>query len=229
MPAAPAYEIVVGVVSFLLTVMVLLYLIGDNPAFRVAVYVFVGVAAGYAGAVAWHQVLKPHLITPLLNGNWGDRVLAVIPLVLGVMLLMKLSQRTARLGNPAIAFLVGAGAAVAIGGAVLGTLFPQTEAAINVFDLSGVGAGAAWWERLFTGLFMLVGTLATLVYFHFGAKSTPGGPQRSKLVEALAWIGQGFIAITFGVLFAGVFAAALTALIERVNFLLAFVEFIFKR
>lgn len=225
MPAAPAYEIVVGVVSFLLTVMILLYLIGDTPAFRVAVYVFVGVAAGYAGAVAWHQVLKPQLITPLLNGSWGDRVLAVIPLVLGVMLLMKLSQRTARLGNPAIAFLVGVGAAVAIGGAVLGTLFPQTEAAINVFDLSG--AGDAWGERLFAGLFMLVGTLATLFYFHFGAKPTPGGPQRSKLVEALAWIGQGFIAITFGVLFAGVFAAALTALIERINFLIDFVKSIF--
>jgi len=52
---------------------------------------------------------------------------------------------------------------------------------------------------------MLVGTITTLVYFHFGAKATAGGPQRSKLVIWLGWIGQVFIAITLGVLFAGVF------------------------
>ena len=66
---------------------------------------------------------------------------------------------------------------------------------------------------------MLVGTITTLVYFHFGAKATAGGPQRSKLVIWLGWIGQVFIAITLGVLFAGVIAAALTALIERMNFI----------
>ena len=66
---------------------------------------------------------------------------------------------------------------------------------------------------------MLVGTVTTLVYFHFGAKATAGGPQRSQLVIWLGWIGQVFIAITLGVLFAGVFAAAMTALIERLNFI----------
>ena len=66
---------------------------------------------------------------------------------------------------------------------------------------------------------MLVGTITTLVYFHFGAKATAGGPQRSKLVIWLGWIGQIFIAITLGVLFASVLAAALTALIERLNFI----------
>jgi hypothetical protein len=69
---------------------------------------------------------------------------------------------------------------------------------------------------------MLVGTITTLVYFHFGARSTPDGPQRSKLVIVLGWIGQIFIAITLGVLFAGVFAAAMTALIERLNFIWSF-------
>ena len=69
---------------------------------------------------------------------------------------------------------------------------------------------------------MLVGTVTTLAYFHFGAKATANGPQRSKLVTMLSWVGQVFIAITFGVLFAGVFTAAMTALIERLNFLITF-------
>ena len=74
---------------------------------------------------------------------------------------------------------------------------------------------------------MLLGTITTLVYFHFGAKSTPDGPQRSRLVIVLGWIGQVFIAITLGVLFAGVFAASMTALIERLNFIWSFLAKLF--
>ena len=215
-------DLITGGISFLLTLMILNYLIGDNPAFRVAVYIFIGVSAGYAASVAWHQVLYPLLIVPLISGSLANRLLSVVPLVMGLLLLFKLSPRTSRLGTPSMAFLVGVGAAVAIGGAVLGTLFPQTWAAIKVFSLSS--AGQYWLENLSEGIVMLVGTVATLAYFHFGAKATANGPQRGKLVNGLSWVGQIFIAITFGVLFAGVFVAAMTALIERLNFIITFLS-----
>ena len=211
-------NLITGGISFLLTLMVLSYLIGDNPAFRVAVYIFIGVSAGYAAAVAWHQVLYPRLIVPLISGS----LLTIVPLVLGLLLLLKLSPRVARLGTPSMAFLVGVGAAVAVGGAVMGTLLPQTWASMNVLNLSD--AGQYWLEHLGEGIVMLVGTVTTLVYFHFGAKATATGPQRGKLVSGLSWVGQGFIAITFGVLFAGVLVAAMTALIERLNFIIIFLS-----
>jgi len=220
MPVTISADLITGIVSFLLTLMILSYLIEDNPAFRVAVYIFVGVSAGYAAAVTWWQVLSPRVIVPLLNGGLTERVLALVALILGILLLMKLSPRTARLGSPSVAYLVGVGAAVAVGGAVMGTLFPQIQASIGVLDMSN--AGQYLGERLSFGILMLIGTVTTLVYFHFGAKSTPGGPQRSKLVVVLGWIGQIFIAITFGVLFAGVLTAALVALIERLNFIRTF-------
>jgi len=53
--------------AFLVTVVILSYLIGDNPVFRIAVHVFVGVAAGYVAAVAWWQVLLPDLMLPLVT------------------------------------------------------------------------------------------------------------------------------------------------------------------
>jgi hypothetical protein len=221
MPAALSADLVTGIVSFLLTLMILSYLIGDNPVFRVAVYIFVGVSAGYAAAVTWWQVLFPRLMQPLFTGSVTGRLLSVFALILGVLLLMKLSPRTAALGNPSIAFLVGVSAAVAVCGAVLGTILPQTQASINLFNLSS--AGKNWLERLFFGAIILVGTITTLVYFHFGARSTPDGPQRNKLVVILGWIGQVFIGITLGVLFAGVLVAAFTALIERLNFIWSFI------
>jgi hypothetical protein len=220
MPVTFSADLIAGIVSFLLTLMILSYLIGDNPAFRVAVYIFVGVSAGYAAVITWWQVLSPRIVDPLLNGGFSERVLALVAFILGALLLMKLSPRTTRLGNPSIAFMVGVGAAVAVGGAVMGTLFPQILASISVFDISN--AGQYFGERLFFGVFMLIGTMTTLVYFHFGAKPTPGGPRRGKLVTVLSWIGQIFIAITLGVLFAGVFTAAMMALIERLNFIWTF-------
>jgi hypothetical protein len=225
MPAvfsANLVDLVTGGISFLLTLMVLSYLIGDNPVFRIAIYIFIGVSAGYVAAVAWHQVLYPRLILPLFSASRGERLLLIIPLVLGLLLLFKLSSRTASLGSLPMAFLVGVGAAVAIGGAVMGTLLPQTQASMNAFNLST--AGQYQLEHLGEGIVMLIGTVTALAYFHFGAKATASGPRRGKLVGIISWVGQIFIAITFGVLFAGVFMAALTALIERLNFIITFLS-----
>ncbi|MFH1524460.1 MAG: hypothetical protein ABIF04_05810 [Chloroflexota bacterium] len=220
MPVTISVNLITGIVSFLLTLMILSYLIGDNPAFRVAVYIFVGVSAGYAAAVTWWQVLSPKVIVPLLNGGLTERVLALVALILGILLLMKLSPRTARLGSPSVAYLVGVGAAVAIGGAVMGTLLPQVQASFGAFDVSSTSQSLG--EQLSFGILMLIGTVTTLIYFHFGAKSTPGGPRRSMLVVILSLVGQIFIAITLGALFAGVLTAALVAFIERLNFIWTF-------
>jgi hypothetical protein len=189
-------ELLLGMVSFLLTVMILSYLLGDNPAFRIAVYLFIGVSAGYAGAVAWHQVIYPRLILPILSGSVLERGLAVFPLLGGVLLLMKISPRTARLGNLPLAFLVGVGAAVAVGGSILGTIFPQAQAAMGAFSASRLAN-----NRL---------------------KYLSEGPRRLRLVRILGRVGQVFVAITLGVIFAGVFTAAMTAWIERMNSILVF-------
>ena len=223
MPFSLSVDLVTGLVAFLLTIMVLSYLIGDNPFFRLAIYIFIGVAAGYAGAVAWHQVLWPKLFRPIIFGTLLERLLAIIPLILGILLLSKLSPRAARLGNPAMAYLVGVGSAVAIGGAVLGTIFPQTLATVDSFYPVSIGLA----ERVFEGSIVLVGAITTLVYFHFGARGTAAGPQRGRLIKALSWVGQVFIGITLGAIFAGVYAAAMTALVERIYFLWTFVSSIF--
>jgi hypothetical protein len=214
-------NLITGLLSFFFTIAILSYLIGDNPLFKLSIHIFVGVSAGYAAAATWHSILKPKLIEPLLIGNNQQRLLLVVPLVLCVLLLTKLSPRAARLGNPAMAFLVGTGAAVTILGAVYGTLIPQTVASINLF---GIGTGSLFFERLFEGLIFLVGTICTLAYFHFGARPAPSGPRRSKLVVGMAWVGKIFIVITLAVLFAGAYVAALTAMIERINSLWVFLR-----
>jgi len=214
-------NLVPALIGFLLTVMVLSYLFGDNLLFRFAIHVFVGVSAGYVAVIAFYQVILPYLVIPLWKGPLtAEKGLLLIPLILSALMLMKISPRLGWLGGPAVGYLVGVSAAVVIGGAVLGTIFPQTGAAIQPFDIIH---NEAPFQSLFNGIVMLVGTITTLAYFHFGARrQADGSTRRNRLVETLAWIGQLFVALTFGALFAGVYAAALTALIERMDSLIQF-------
>jgi len=207
-------DLISGLIAFLLTLFVLSYLINDNFLFRAATYIFVGVSAGYVAAVAWHQVLAPQLLQPILSGSGDEKIRAYIALVLVFLLLFKAIPPLSKLGTPSMAFMVGVGAAVAVGGAVTGTLFPQMLAAINIFEI-----------QVFEGIVMLIGTISTLIYFQFRAKRGDDGQyRRNPIINIIAIIGKVFIAITFGVLFAGVYSAALTAFIERLDFLSTFIS-----
>jgi hypothetical protein len=218
-------DFLAAVVGFILTLMIFSYLIGDNPLFRIALYVFIGVASGYAAAVVWYYVLLPKLFRPLQTGDPNQLILAIIPLILCISLLAKLAPRTSWIGNFAMAILVGVGAATAVGGAVLGTLIPQAQASINALDFRSAGSGPEAFFKLVEGFVMLVGTVFTLGYFQFTAGRSPDGtPKRHVILEGIASIGRIFIAITFGVLFAGVYMAALTAMIERLGAVVNFVR-----
>jgi hypothetical protein len=215
-------DLIWTIVGFILTLMVFSYLFGDNPLFRLTTYLFIGVTAGFSAVMVIYHVLMPRLLFPLLEDPLGPQTwVVIVPLILGMLLLMKLSPHLARAGEISMAYLVGVGAAVMIGGAVIGTLFTQSAATVNMFDFDlGAQFGQTLFMRLLEGGIFLAGTIGTLIYFQFGARLRPGlPPQRPRIVTILSSIGQVFIAITLGALFAGVFATALTALIDRVGFL----------
>jgi hypothetical protein len=218
----PSVDLIWTLIGFFLTLLVFSYIFGDNPVFRLVSYIFVGVIAGYGVILAFYQVLLPRLVFPLLSGSLDQRLLAGIGLILSLLLLAKLVPRLSSLGNISMAYLVGAGAAVAIGGALIGTLFGQTLGTFSLFDFQlGANQGRNPFAQLFEGLILLAGIITTLAYFHFGTVNKP--EQESKrlpFIEALGRVGQVFIAITLGALFAGVFSASVAALIDRLDFIL---------
>ena len=202
-----------GLAGLVFTLMIFSYAIGDNFLFRLALYIFTGVSAGYIASVAWWQVLLPKLIYPMLTGSTEEAVLLIFPLVGILMILMKVSPRLSGIGRFAMAFIVGAGAAVSIAGALSGTLVPQVQGTIDAFSPS-----LGFLAIMINGLAVLLGTALTLIYFHFGAHvRTDGSVHRLGIIEILASLGRFFIGVTLGVVFAGIYGAALTALIERIS------------
>lgn len=212
--------------GFVLTLLVFSYLIGDNPLFRITLHMFIGVSAGFAAVIVIYNVILPRLIEPIFVSNRGEQLLALFPLILAGLLITKISPRFAFIGNLPMSYLVGVSAAVAIGGAVTGTLIPQVLASMNLLDVQASQAfDANVGLRILNGVIILVGTLASLAYFQFGKLS--GSPQRNQFqtwMEGIGKIGQIFIAIMFGFLFAGIFSAALTAFIGQVISSLDFIR-----
>ena len=213
-------EVISGFIGLILTLLVFSYLIGDNPLFRFTIYLFIGVSSGYAAFAVWNYVLWPKLFSQLMTTD--QLLLLLVPLVLSLSLLAKLSPRTSWIGSFAMAVLVGVGAATAVGGALFGTMIPQAQAAMNSFDM-GSATGSAVLVKLFEGTVMFFGTILTLAAFHFTVQRAPdGSAKKNGFLDGLGKAGRVFISITLGVLFAGVYMAALTAMIERLSSVITF-------
>jgi hypothetical protein len=132
-------------------------------------------------------------------------------------------------GRVPLAFLAGLTAAVTVGGAVFGTIIPQLRAVVNAFDPAGwYQTPVVPWLRMAEAVVMLVGVLGTLSYFHFGRRRGDQKDQtqvRPLFFEGLAKVGEVFIGIALGTVFAGVFSTALQAMIDR---LLLIGEFVMR-
>ena len=65
---------------------------GDNGMARLAQYLLVGSALGYAAVLAWQEVLRPRLFAPLQSAPADWRIW--LPLLLGMLLLIAGAERT---------------------------------------------------------------------------------------------------------------------------------------
>jgi hypothetical protein len=221
-------DLIAGWVSLVLTLMVFSYLLGDNILYRLALHVLIGAAAGYAAIVAAESVIVPWLDDTLLVER-GDRDLATVtalrvvgtvPLLVGTLLLFKISRRLAPIGDLGLSFLIGVGVAVAIVGAVAGTIVPLAREA-------GEAVGGDQPHLAGTdGLVILVGVICTLIYFQYLAIRRGGVVQRPRWLQVPGLVGQFFVTITLGALYAG---AILTSLAVFSDVIRAQLEFVLDR
>ena len=210
------------IIAAVLTLMVWSYVLGDNPAFRIAEHLLAGTAIGFAVVVAWFNVVGPVFFQ---DGRLQPTRWSVIPLVLCLLLMAKVNPAWASVGNVAVAFLVGVGAALAVGGALFGTLWPQTLATANLaLKTSGTSdaplpllSDSLFWQNLA----VLIGTIGTFFYFTF--ESRPRGALagfRDMFTRFWSGVGHWVIIITLGALFANTAMSRFTLLIGRVQWLL---------
>ena len=71
-------------IASLLTLCILSFLYKDNPFYKFAEHLFIGVSAAYWAAYYYHNILLPNLVQPLFRQG---ELLFIIPLALGIMML----------------------------------------------------------------------------------------------------------------------------------------------
>ncbi len=190
--------------GLVLTLFVFSYVFKDNPLYKFAVHLLVGVSAAFASVIVVGEVIVP-VFKKLVDGpvNLGS-LLWLIPIALGALLLLKAVPNLAWIGNSSMAVLIGIGASVALAGAITGTLLPQVVA------------------RYRNGLFGLVGallTISTLAYFVFTARlEKQSNTVVAKGYEYVRLVGRAVITITLAAVFAGLLATSTVLLTERIGF-----------
>lgn len=191
------------IIAGLLTLAILTFLYRDNPLYRFAESLLIGVSIGYTLVITWSTTLVDILLAPLY---YQGRVALVIPLVLGLLMFSRFHPRFSRLSRVPIAVMIGSGAGVAIPVMLEARTLRQVSATVSplvtesgTFDVSA--------------LVVIVGVLTTLSYFYFSRE------HRGTFGKA-AKVGTYFLMIFFGTTFGYTVMSRLSTLIGRMEFLL---------
>ena len=182
------------------------FLYKDNPLFKFAENLYVGVAAAYTLTQVWYTVLLADVVNPFseLDNDIGNLWL-IVPILLGIFMLTQLaSAKFSWLSRIAFAFVVGLGSGLTIPRTIAAKLLKQVETTMQPISFDPLGLDL---------LIILVGVVTVLVYFFYSVEHT--GP-----VGVASKIGIWFLMISFGASFGYTIMARLSLLIGRVGFLL---------
>lgn len=123
-----------------LTFCILSFLYKDNPFYKLAEHLFVGVSIGYLVIQQYYNVVRPKLIESLADGHW----LALIPLALVIAMFVKaISRRFAWVGRYPLAFVVALFAGIQINAIAQADLGSQISRAMQSVDAPKVDVNEA--------------------------------------------------------------------------------------
>lgn len=190
------------IIAGLLTLAIYTFLYKDNPVYRLAEHLLIGLSIGYALVIFWQTTLMDILFRPLFSGG---KLVLLIPLVLGLLMFSRFNARLSWLSRIPIAFMIGAGAGVAIPAMLYARTLKQVSASV----IPLVDDGGFHIEALVVAL----GLLSTLAYFYFSR-------EHEGLMGKAARLGTYFLMVFFGATFAYTVMSRMSTFIGRIDFLL---------
>ena len=205
-----------------LTLCIYSFLYRDNPFYRFAEYLFIGISVGYYIVIYIHQGFIPFAWEPFWaavkpfwpgiprEAGWIG-LIKLIPIALGLLFFGGLSPRHTWLIRYPSAVLVGFGSGISIPLMLRTFIFEQTRGTVEPFAAINAGTLSPW--GILEAILMLIGVACSLTYFFFSVEHR--GP-----VKWLSKVGIAFLMIGFGAAFGNTVMGRVALLIQRIDFLL---------
>ncbi len=227
-------------VGALLTLAIFSFLYKDNPFYKFAEHLFVGISAAYWMAIGIWTTLVPNMLCRLwpemVNSMAGsdclcppasqvsgyERWIYIIPLVLGILLLMRLSPKGGWISRWSLAFIVGITAGlnlvryiqsdfIAQLRATMMTLLPGWTGFGDFFSNFSLAADGQF-VAMFSSWVIFFGTFCGLIYFYFSKEHKGWFGHASRFG---IWV----LMVTFGAGFGYTVMARISLLVGRFRFL----------
>lgn len=191
-------------VGAFLTFCIFSFLYKDNPFYRFAEHLFVGVSVGYSISISYHNVLYPDLIVPLFKHG---QLLYLVPLLFGLCYFARFIPQASWLVRLPMGLVLGFGAGAAIPATLQANIIKQIQGAVltpNIFERIDLFVWA---------LISFIGLICTVIYFFFSK-------ERKRTTKFAADVGIIFLMVGFGASFGYTVMARISLLIGRFQFLL---------
>ena len=187
-----------------MTLSILSYLYGDNPFYKAAEHIFVGVSAGYVFALTWWDQVWPNLFGRLfpdyVDAGFDFDPTYIIPLILGLFMLSRLIPSISWLARYSLAYIVGMAAGLKF------YVFLNSNVLIQIKN-SNINFNSTPFE-IFNQIIILFGVFCGLFYFFFSK-------EHKGVIGKISKIGIYFLMIKFGASFGFAVMGRISLLIGR--------------
>ncbi|MGH2668985.1 MAG: hypothetical protein ACRENJ_06210 [Candidatus Eiseniibacteriota bacterium] len=224
---SPEFSVWLGA---LLTLCIFSFLYKDNPFYRFAEHLFVGVSAGYYIVLNFWTVIVPNLVEPLWRHSFGRelwtgeafapargglfspvlgdyRIFLAVPGILGLLLFTRLFGKIGWMSRWALAVIIGVYAGIRTTGAAQADFVAQVEGSLNPLWIPGDLGGSV------NAIIFTLGLITSLLFFFYSREHKGGLGVASKL-------GIFFLMVSFGAGYGYTVMSRISLLIGRFQFLL---------
>lgn len=231
-PMSLADTLLMTVAAFM-TLCIFSFLYRDNPFYRFAEHLVVGVSAGYWIAILYHTSLAVLWVNPLVDsasafghpggsflGKFGMLIVNVAPGLMGILMFSRFFKKASWISRWPIAFYLGVSAGIALPLYLLSFVLKQVAANMvdprAIFSLILAGNGAGDFFQGVGEIIIVLGSICGLAYFYFSAR-------HKGIFGGAAKLGIWILMIGFGATFGYTVMARISLLIGRLNFLIDWV------